>query len=194
MNLDAAKLTFLDIKAVLDHLGIKFYLNDGTLLGAIRHNGGFVPWDTDLDLRIPADIQGPYIGDEFREKGFTCSETKLYKGLISTYVVRKRGIKADIALNHYYPPEDVNVSLSGRRYKQATIHPAKFCREDYFVDFLGVSTRVLNPPEEALEWIYGKNWKTPIQDGSYLRERIRVSLDKYVEYFVKNELVGKKTK
>lgn len=191
MNLEAAKQDFLEIKEVFDYLKIKFYLNDGTLLGAIRHKG-FVPGDKDMDLRISAKDQGPRICGEFKKKGFKCSETILYQGLISTYVVRKRGVKADIALNHYYPPEDANVSLSGRPSIQNAVHPAKFCRGDYFVDFLGASTRVPNPPEEALEWIYGKNWRIP--GRSYEKERKRISLEKYIKYFVESESNKGKTK
>ncbi|HDZ28024.1 hypothetical protein LCGC14_0856750 [marine sediment metagenome] len=187
MNLNAAKQNFLEIKEIFDYLKIKFYLNDGTLLGAIRHAGGFIPWERDMDLRISAEDQGPHICEEFKKKGFKCRKVILYRGLISEYLIKKRGIHADIALNHYYPSEDVNVSLSCTPSIQNAVHPAKFCREDYFVDFLGTTTRVPNPPEEALEWIYGMSWRVPIKDGSYIKERVRISLEKYVEYFVKTE-------
>jgi len=184
MNLESAKQNFLEIKEILDRLKIKFYLNDGTLLGAIRHDGDFMPWESDIDLRISAEDQGPRICREFEKKGFTCSREILYRGLLSEYCVRKRNIHADIALNHYYLPEDVNVSLSGRPTIQNAVHPAKFYRGDHFVDFLGVSVRIPNPPEECLEWIYGKNWRIPNTAVHWDKDHKRILLDKYIEYFI----------
>ena len=38
-----------EVVRVLDELNISYYMQGGTMLGAIRH-GGFIPWDDDVDL------------------------------------------------------------------------------------------------------------------------------------------------
>lgn len=183
MNPESAKQNFLEIKEIFDRLKIKFYLNDGTLLGAIRHEGDFIPWDYDIDLRISAEDQGIHICEAFEKEDFICDPQIVYHDLISEYFIKKRDIPIDISLNHYYPQEDVNISLSARPSIQNAVHPAKWCKEDYFVDFLGTSVRVPNPPEEALKWIYGEDWRL-LRRKRWARDRKRISLDKYIKYFV----------
>lgn len=40
------------IDKVLRKNGFSYHINYGTLLGAVRHQGGIIPWDTDVDVSI----------------------------------------------------------------------------------------------------------------------------------------------
>lgn len=41
-----------DVVRILDELEIPYYMQGGTMLGAVRHKG-IIPWDDDVDLGIP---------------------------------------------------------------------------------------------------------------------------------------------
>lgn len=72
-ELKKLQLQLLDeLQRVCDILGVRFYLDAGTLLGALRHQG-FIPWDDDVDVCM---IRGDY--DRLVQEGSALFETDYF--------------------------------------------------------------------------------------------------------------------
>lgn len=49
---DAMLAIYAEIAKICERHNLRYYVSDGTALGAIRHKG-FIPWDDDLDISMP---------------------------------------------------------------------------------------------------------------------------------------------
>ena len=63
-DLREAQLIMLDMLVEFDSIcqkhNLKYWLDSGTLLGAVRHKG-FIPWDDDIDLSMPVEDYNKFL-------------------------------------------------------------------------------------------------------------------------------------
>ncbi len=73
----------LDAKTILDSYGVAFWLDSGTLLGAVREND-FIPWEKDIDLGIwnLTDDVKIKIALEFESRGYKVLNTTSHMNII----------------------------------------------------------------------------------------------------------------
>jgi len=189
-ELNIRKYEFLKICKILDRLNIKYYIQDGTLLGAIRHNH-FIPWDWDVEISV--------FSEEVIDKlDLLISEIKLSGFMIEKYYKDFSKLKIDFVgklaqditgytikgWNH-----DKQKKIFWRRTYKIPDHFILNMKKIYFFDRHHFAPF---PPEKYLEYQYG-DWKTPLQSSNklvYMRKEYsgKSALNFYYKK-IKNKLI-----
>ncbi len=162
MDIDSASKVLKEMKQVLDDTGVRFFLRQGTCLGAIRDKA-LIPWDDDLDLGSVIGFDGltedkvETVAATFREKGYIVKLSRQDHGLMTVLVKDSIRIEwfcfrvfGDIV--YQYP---------------AVRTPLRLFTDLEEIEFLGEKFHVPSPPEEYLRLKYGEEWKTPKKHGSF---------------------------
>jgi len=91
-----------DVKKVFDKHNIKFWLDRGTLLGAIQQ-GKIFPWDKDVDLGVMGENRGKIISilPDLKEKGFFVDKILSKNPHHREFAFTRFGWLVDVFL--YYP-------------------------------------------------------------------------------------------
>lgn len=125
MDEKAAIKSLMELKEILDEYNVEYWLDCGTLLGAVRE-GKLIPWDKDIDLGVWYRDQSKMLkaAEDFRRKGFLVN---FFRNIISK--------KPSVYLAHvHHPDRDVffNFNTYHADKKEAKI---KFFIHLYFMKF-----------------------------------------------------------
>lgn len=169
-ELEVRKHEFLKMCDVLDKLNIRYFLQGGVLLGAIRHNG-FIPWDWDAEVSVFTDEVAPKIDlliNEINRSGFT----------IKNYVSELSRLKLDFIGELPGEVTWYTIMAWSHDKKRKIFWRNKFKIPDHFllnmkkIKLFNKYHLVQTPPEDFLVHQYG-DWKKPLQTSNkyiYLRK------------------------
>ena len=177
MDKARAKENIKVITEILNSLGIKWWLDAGTCLGAIRDKD-FISYDTDTDIGVmikdPSEVW--YLARELFRKGFSFIND--FGKIENSYEFswRKWGIKTDF---FFYYKEGNIVSSSVWKYKKQIIaeYDKKIFENLKEIDFLGFKAFVPNPPEQYLTARYG-NWKEHIKEWNWATSPLNINWER----------------
>jgi len=171
-DMDGRKSNLILVKRVLDELKLKFWLTNGTLLGAYREND-FIKWDDDVDLDLFEEDMLPLykkLKDKFLKLGFIVRGiNKKNRCKISLF---RHGEKLSLRGLHLDKRYKKNEYRLRKNYK----YPKKFYNTKSTIIFKGEKFLVPFPTEEFLIYVYGENWKKPINsdtESEYSTKRIK---------------------
>ena len=156
MDVPIAKEMLREAKAIMDQLGVVFYLRQGTCLGAVRDNE-IIPWDDDLDLGSVIGLHGlgestiDRVAAAFRDRGYFAkvegNDQYINVAMVKSSMRMDWGCSRVIDGNIFHYP---GIQI-----------PVRLFTELKEIEFIGETFRVPNPPEEYLRIKYGSSWMTP---------------------------------
>ena len=153
LTLDELKATQLKIMDYVDAFcrenGIKYSLDGGTLLGAIRHKG-FIPWDDDIDILMTRDeynrftekwnstSEHPYVlSNEETGNSYGYPFGKVHDPKTVTFVgpIERTGVFIDVfPIDKVIDDNDFENTLSGETNEFLKVFKNRVFDEEHYLD------------------------------------------------------------
>lgn len=162
INTDDAIKNLVDLHSVFSQRKIRYWLQDGTLLGFYRDNN-FIVHDNDIDIGLRWGDFTQTVMKDIIDRGFVfkSSHGRLEESLVINF--RKRNIPIDIYF-YYYDNDRFYHSAAygkGRKYRVDFSYKEFDVKE---IEFFGKKFFVPDDPLYFIETKYGKDWKNPKPD------------------------------
>ena len=154
---------------VFDKNKLVYFLDYGTLLGCIR-SGGFIPWDTDIDIGVIYDHRLDKIMDIIRKNNKNYYLVKETNDFYRLNFSKKNKLHVDIMLRkknklNYYTDMYQEPYLNKNSIQESDLFPLKTSHFDKIV------VKIPNKSEKYLKNVYGEDCLT----NPKTREEVKLS-------------------
>ena len=182
------------IHDILSSAGVPYYLEYGSMLGAVREKH-FIRHDDDLDFGLPPDaISAKQLYTLVTRKGLKFDKAFAWRGLITEVSFFYKNIPIDFFMTFNIGGKvqgfsfDKFVVREGKHVAQIVKHLWKpDFKGVHEIDFMGVPTLLLNYAEESLTRTYG-DWKTPVENfRGKDKDVYRISVEDEAEMLISAE-------
>lgn len=147
------------------------WLFGATLLGAIRE-GKIISWDKDIDLGYPSHLVTPELIERFRAAGYTVSgEYKFshpempkfipdHMGEQGKFILGKDGVKVEMCC---FAPGKDGLLYYASGTPRFFVLPESLVYPQKKIALYDFEALVPENAEGQLSFVYGENWRTPIE-------------------------------
>ena len=187
----AAVKLMIDVKNIIENLSIDYWIEGGTLLGAVREQK-LIPWDHDIDMGMINHSNDAIKKMIYNLKKKFYVSVKTFNNMegvwdlgeyrvIKVYPKKYFFLKDELCLDIFIYYKGNVPNMKNEVYKYVVWGKNAFHKKEFFdnlekIEFYGESISVPSNYREFLKVKYGDDWETPkkkwnvaIDDGSILK-------------------------